>query len=112
MAGGRQLFQLRSRLAGLFKRERAPPEQGANLDEAGAALEQQPDQAVAHYKRGNLLEGREEFEAALADYDRAIALNPRYAYALCNAHASSIDALWAGVPMLTRIGRSSAGLWQ
>jgi predicted O-linked N-acetylglucosamine transferase (SPINDLY family) len=26
-----------------------------------------------------------------------------------NAHASSIDALWAGVPVLTRIGRSFAG---
>jgi predicted O-linked N-acetylglucosamine transferase (SPINDLY family) len=85
MAGGsRQLFQLGSRLAGLFKRDRVPPEQGASLDEASADLEQQPDQAVGHYKRANLLKDREEYEAALADYDRAIALNPRYAYALCN----------------------------
>jgi predicted O-linked N-acetylglucosamine transferase (SPINDLY family) len=26
-----------------------------------------------------------------------------------NAHATAIDALWAGVPVLTRIGRSFAG---
>src|SRR5579859_3672497 len=30
-----------------------------------------PDQALAYYKRGNLLRDREQFEAALADYDRA-----------------------------------------
>ena len=42
------------------------------------------DDATAHYKRANLLRDQGEFEAALAGYDRAIALNPGYAHALCN----------------------------
>ena len=47
-------------------------------------IEHLPDQPLAYYKRGNLLKDREQFEAALADYDRAITLDPGYAYALCN----------------------------
>ena len=62
-------------------------------------IELRPDQALAYYKRGNLLRDRDQLEPALADYDRAITLNPRYAYALCNR----------GV-VLTRLNRQKAAL--
>ena len=48
------------------------------------SIELGPDEPLAYYKRGNLRKDRDQLEAALADYDRAISLNPGYAYALCN----------------------------
>jgi predicted O-linked N-acetylglucosamine transferase (SPINDLY family) len=47
-------------------------------------LNLQPQHAVGHYKRSNLLKDSNRLDEALAGYDRAIALNPGYAYALCN----------------------------
>jgi protein O-GlcNAc transferase len=35
-------------------------------------IELMPEQALAYYKRGNQLKDREQLDAALADYDRAI----------------------------------------
>jgi tetratricopeptide (TPR) repeat protein len=43
-----------------------------------------PDDAVAHYKRGNAHKDAGEPQAALKSYNRAIELNPAYAHALCN----------------------------
>jgi protein O-GlcNAc transferase len=43
-----------------------------------------PDFAPAYYKRGNLLWGRNDLEAALASYDQAVALDPGFANAFCN----------------------------
>jgi tetratricopeptide (TPR) repeat protein len=43
-----------------------------------------PDDAVAHYKRGNAHKDAGEPQAALESYNRAIELNPGYAHALCN----------------------------
>jgi|SRR5580658_2961242 tetratricopeptide (TPR) repeat protein len=40
--------------------------------------------AEAHYARGNALAERRQWEAALADYDRAIAFKPDYARAFSN----------------------------
>ena len=62
-------------------------------------IELEADQALAYYKRGNLLKDRDQLEVALADYDRAITLQPGYAYALCNR----------GV-VLSRLGRLEAAL--
>ncbi len=42
------------------------------------------DGAVAYYKRGNLLKDQGQLEEAVANYDEAIALDPGYAFALCN----------------------------
>jgi predicted O-linked N-acetylglucosamine transferase (SPINDLY family) len=49
-------------------------------------LAREPEQAdaIAHYERGNLLKDGGRYEEALASYDRAIALDPDYAYAFCN----------------------------
>ncbi len=41
-------------------------------------------EAIAHYQRGNAHKDAGEFEAALQSYDRALALDPAYAHALCN----------------------------
>jgi tetratricopeptide (TPR) repeat protein len=43
-----------------------------------------PDSAEAHYRRANVLKDQGAWEAALAHYDRAIALKPDYAHAFCN----------------------------
>jgi tetratricopeptide (TPR) repeat protein len=43
-----------------------------------------PDSAEAHYQRANVLKDQRDWEAALAEYDRAIALKPDYAHAFCN----------------------------
>ena len=43
-----------------------------------------PDDAVVHYKCGNVHKDAGEPQAALESYNRAIELNPAYAYALCN----------------------------
>lgn len=43
-----------------------------------------PDDAVAHYRRGNTHKDAGEPQAALKSYNRAIELNPAYAHALCN----------------------------
>jgi tetratricopeptide (TPR) repeat protein len=43
-----------------------------------------PDDAVAHYKRGNAHKDAGEPQAALKSYNRALELNPSYAHALCN----------------------------
>lgn len=48
---------------------------------------QPPGEARALYKRANELKDRGEWQAALADYDRAIGLYPGYAHALCNRGA-------------------------
>ena len=59
-------------LGRLFRRTAVPP---------GAA---EPPPAVAHYRRGNSLRSAGQFEAALASYDAALALDPDYAHAWCN----------------------------
>jgi TPR repeat len=43
-----------------------------------------PESAEAHYRHANVLKDRRELEAAVAGYDRAIALRPDYAHAFCN----------------------------
>src|SRR5580692_8345754 len=43
-----------------------------------------PDDALAHYRRGNTHKDAGEPQAALKSYNRAIELNPAYAHALCN----------------------------
>ena len=43
-----------------------------------------PDDAVAHYKRGNVHKDAGEPQAALKSYNQALELNPGYAHALCN----------------------------
>ncbi len=62
----------------------AKGDQNHGMELYSELIERRPDHAVAYYKRGNLLKDREQFEAALADYNQAITLDPRYAYALCN----------------------------
>jgi len=42
------------------------------------------DHAEAYYKRANALNGLGRWEASLADYDQAIAIDPKYANAYCN----------------------------
>jgi protein O-GlcNAc transferase len=67
-------------------------------------IEQWPDQPLAYYKRGNLLKDRDQLEASLADYDRAIALDAGYAYALCNRGVvlSRLDRLEAALDSYDR----------
>jgi tetratricopeptide (TPR) repeat protein len=48
------------------------------------AADPPPDDAVAHYKRGNAHKDAGEPQAALKSYNRALELNPGYAHALCN----------------------------
>jgi predicted O-linked N-acetylglucosamine transferase (SPINDLY family) len=59
-----------------------------DLEEAirrlGDMLERRPDFAEGHYKRGNALNRMGRWQAALADYDRAVTLDPCYAKAFCN----------------------------
>jgi tetratricopeptide (TPR) repeat protein len=43
-----------------------------------------PEDAVTHYKRGNVHKDAGEPQAALKSYNRAIELNPAYAHAFCN----------------------------
>jgi predicted O-linked N-acetylglucosamine transferase (SPINDLY family) len=43
-----------------------------------------PDAAVACYKRGNSFKDQGQLAEAVASYDEAIALDPTYAFALCN----------------------------
>ncbi len=43
-----------------------------------------PDDAVAHYRRGNVHKDAGEPQAALKSYNLALELNPAYAHALCN----------------------------
>jgi tetratricopeptide (TPR) repeat protein len=43
-----------------------------------------PDDPVAHLRRGIWHHGYGSYEAALSDYDRAILLNSRIAYAYCS----------------------------
>jgi protein O-GlcNAc transferase len=62
-------------------------------------IQLQPEQPLAHYKRGNLLKDQGQLEAALVDYDQAVKLDPNYAYALCNRGFT-----------LTRLGRLEAAL--
>src|SRR5262249_58295084 len=42
-----------------------------------------PNDPVAHLNRGIWQHKRGSYEASLSDYDRAILLNPRVAYAFC-----------------------------
>jgi predicted O-linked N-acetylglucosamine transferase (SPINDLY family) len=44
----------------------------------------EPNHAVAHYKRGNMLKDLGRLTEAVASYDRATALEPAYAHAFCN----------------------------
>src|ERR1700677_470285 len=44
-------------------------------------IERAPDRAEAFYKRANALNSLGRPDPALEDYDRAISLNPSYAYA-------------------------------
>jgi tetratricopeptide (TPR) repeat protein len=50
----------------------------------GKILVAHPESAEAHYRHANVLKDRRELEAAVAGYDRAIALRPDYAHAFCN----------------------------
>jgi predicted O-linked N-acetylglucosamine transferase (SPINDLY family) len=43
-----------------------------------------PNHAVGHYKRGNLLRELNRLTEAVASYERATELDPAYAYAFCN----------------------------
>jgi tetratricopeptide (TPR) repeat protein len=51
---------------------------------AAESVSPRPDSAEAHYRRANVLKDQGAWEAALAEYDRAIALKPDYAHAFCN----------------------------
>jgi predicted O-linked N-acetylglucosamine transferase (SPINDLY family) len=65
--------------------------QGGDLERAihlySAVIERKRDHAEAYYKRANARNGLGRWEAAMVDYDRAIALNPKYANAFCNRGA-------------------------
>jgi predicted O-linked N-acetylglucosamine transferase (SPINDLY family) len=50
----------------------------------GEVIRIDPDLALAHYKRGNVLKDSLRLEEAVASYDRAIVLNASYANAFCN----------------------------
>jgi predicted O-linked N-acetylglucosamine transferase (SPINDLY family) len=62
--------------------------QAGDLDAAIAAytrlIELDPDNALAHYKRGNLYKDQGRSEWAIESYDQAIRLDPGHARALCN----------------------------
>ena len=98
MAGGsRQLFQLGSRLAGLFKRNGSPPAQGANLEEARALKQQgrfgeaqtlclqalaiQPDDIEACLLLAEIYVAQGDRDHALALYCKVIELEPDQALA-------------------------------
>ena len=72
---------------GLFQQARSLQQQGqleGAIEVYGKCIERAPERAQTYYKRANVLNTLERFEMALADYDRAIGLDPAYAYALCN----------------------------
>lgn len=74
--------------AGLLVSQGIALAQAHRLDEALACYERaialQPDFAVAHCNRGNLLKDRGRFDEALASYDRAIAAQPDFVVACYN----------------------------
>lgn len=41
-----------------------------------------PDAAIAYLLRGNALAGKQDFDDAIADYNKALIIDPKYAYAL------------------------------
>ena len=51
---------------------------------AGRSKRHRSKRAVAHYKRGNSLNASGQLEAALASYDRAVALDTGHSFAFCN----------------------------
>jgi predicted O-linked N-acetylglucosamine transferase (SPINDLY family) len=48
------------------------------------AIELKPQQALAYYKRANVLRDCGRLEQSLEDYSAAVALNPAFAHAYCN----------------------------
>ena len=53
-----------------------------------ALIKRKPDHAESYYKRANAHNGLARWQAALADYDKALALDPQYANAFCNRGAA------------------------
>jgi predicted O-linked N-acetylglucosamine transferase (SPINDLY family) len=51
---------------------------------AGTAAQENPEEAIFAFNRGNELYLAQQYHAAIECYDRAILLNPRYAEAYCN----------------------------
>jgi tetratricopeptide (TPR) repeat protein len=50
----------------------------------GRAIQAKPGNAMTHFNRGSALQSLEQWVAALADYEAAIAINPQFAEAYCN----------------------------
>ena len=63
---------------------RAPPAPSALPAPSSAHVDAEPDGALAYYKLANLLKDRGQLDEAVSNYDAAIALDPTYAFALCN----------------------------
>jgi tetratricopeptide (TPR) repeat protein len=70
------------------------------LEDYRALIDNEPDSAMkadAYYNRGNTKKDLEDYQGALADYNRALELNPGYVSAYNNrASARSIKADYAG----------------